>query len=548
MRRCQAILALLATVCLALAGEEEDRVDEALLREAGFGTDGPALLAFFRSRSLGPADRERLAALVRQLGSDDYTQREQASAALTSRGPLAIPYLTRALTDPDPEIVRRARVCLEEIDSSPSPALPAAAVRLLVRRHPPGAVEALLGFAPHANETSLEDEVVGALTALGLRDGKADPLLLSALTDKEPARRAAAAYVVVRATDADQRAAAARLGRDPDPVVRFRTALGRLAGRDRNGLQGLVALLGDAPPELAGRAEEILLRLAGEQAPAVSSAARDGPTARKAWQAAWERWRREQGGKADLARAEGAVPYLGFTLVPEMHGGKVWECDRSGAIRWQIFGLQQPREACVTSGGRVLICEVGARRVTERDFKGHVYWTYPVEDPAYVERLANGNTFIGTHRRAFEVTPAGKEVFSFEPSPPMFIHSMHRRANGNLVCLSTQGQVLEVDRAGKTVRTFALTRGGGNWCGVQGLPGNRYLAVEYNQGLLVELDAAGKVVWECKVPGASYAVRRSDGRTLVCCFSTQRVVEVDRAGKVVWEKAVGTSPWRAHVR
>jgi outer membrane protein assembly factor BamB len=330
-------------------------------------------------------------------------------------------------------------------------------------------------------------------------------------------------------------------------VVRFRAGLGLLAGGDRSGLEVLVALLGDAPPELAVRAEEALLRLAGEQAPAVASAAREGLNARKSWQAAWERWRREQGDKADLARATGTVPYLGFTLVPEMHGGKVWECDRSGAVRWQIFGLQQPREARVTAGGRVLICEVGARRVTERDFKGHVYWSYPVEDPAYVERLANGNTFIGTHRRAFEVTPAGKEVFSFEPAPPMFIHSMNRRTNGNLVCLSMQGQLLEVDRAGKTIRAVTLN-GGGNWCGVQALPGNHYLAVEYNSSKLVELDASGKVVWECKVPGASYAVRRPDGRTLVCCFATQRVVEVDRAGKIIWEKAVGTSPWRAHCR
>jgi outer membrane protein assembly factor BamB len=231
-----------------------------------------------------------------------------------------------------------------------------------------------------------------------------------------------------------------------------------------------------------------------------------------------------------------------------MHGGKVWECTRTGQIRWQIFGLQQPRDAQVASNGRVLICEVGASRVTERDFKGNVLWTHPVVDPAYVERLPNGNTFIGTHRRAFEVTPSGKEVFSFQPAASMFIHSMHRRPNGNLICLSMQGQVLEVDRAGKTVRSFQITRGGGNWCGIQGLPGNRYLAVEYNQSLILELDAAGKVVWECKVPGVSYALRRPDGRTMVCCFSSQRIVDIDRTGKVVWEVSTGTSPWRAHCR
>jgi hypothetical protein len=331
-------------------------------------------------------------------------------------------------------------------------------------------------------------------------------------------------------------------------MVCFRAALGRLAGHDPAGLDVLIVLLGDAPPDLAIRVEEVLLRLAGDAAPTVASAARDEPSQRRPWQAAWEHWRRDLGDKADLSRLDAPEPYLGFTLVAEMHGGRVWECDRSGSVRWQIFGLQQPREAQVLATGRVLICEAGARRVTERDFKGHVLWTHPVDDPAYVERLANGNTLIGTHHRAFEVTPEGKEIFSYKTDPGLFLHSMHRRPNGNLVGLTMQGQVVEVDRAGKTVRSFLIKEGSGNWCGVQGLPGNHYLAVEFNEGLVVELDATGKVVWRQHIPGASYALRRPDGRTMVCCFSTRRIVDLDRNGHIVWEKAVDTSPWRAHSR
>jgi HEAT repeat protein len=543
-----AVLIVTLVAALAPASDEEEKADEAFLREAKIGTDGPSLVAFLRSRSLSEGERQRLAALVRQLGSEEYLLRERASAALIARGPLSVPFLQNALADPDIEIAHRARRCLEEIDSGPGPALSCAAVRLLTRRPAEGAVEVLLGFAPHADDLAVEEEVHAALAAVGVRDGKADPALLTALADKDPVSRGAAAFALGRAANPAVRSEVARLCRDPEPLVRFRAALGRLAGRDRDGLDVLVALLGEAPPEVASRAEEALLRLAGDGAPAVASAAREAEAERKTWQAAWERWRRVHGDKADLARLDSPDPYLGYTLIPEMHGGRVWECDRAGRIRWQIFGLQQPREAQVLPTGRVLICEVGARRVTERDLKGNVLWTHPVEDPAYVERLPNGNTFIGTHRRAFEVTRAGKEVFSFEPSPPLFIHSMHRRPNGNVVCLSMQGLLLEVDRAGKTVRSFQIQAGGGNWCGVQGLPGNHYLAVEFNQSLIVELDAAGKVVWRQNIPGASYAVRRPDGRTLVCCFSTRRIVDVDRNGKIVWEKSVDTSPWRAHGR
>jgi HEAT repeat protein len=542
-----ALLFAAFTATPSRCADSEAGADEALVREAKLGTDGAALLAFFRDRSLTDADRERLIDLVRQLGSEDFKQREEASAALVARGPLAVPFLRQAVKSDDAEVVRRVRACLEEIDRGPGPSLPAAAVRLLVRRKPAGAVEALLRFAPHADDACVEDEVVAALAALGLHNGKADTALLEALRDKEPARRAVAAYAVARAADPAHRTAASRLLRDPEPAVRYRTALGMLAARDREALPTLVNLLLDAPPELAARAEDALIRLAGEQSPAVGSAA-GNPAERKTWHAAWERWQREQGSKVDLGRLDGATPYLGFTLVPEMHGGKVWECDRSGKVRWEIKGLQQPRDACVLPNGRVLVCEVQANQVTERDLKGNIHWKHPVNDPAYVERLPNGNTFIGTHRRAIEVTPAGKEVFAYEPENDFFIHSMHRKPNGNVVCLSMRGLLREVDRSGHTVCSFQLDQNNRNWCGVQGLPGQRYLAVDLNQGHVLELDAKGGTRWECKVPGACYAVRRPTGNTLVCSFNGHRIVEVDRKGTIVWEKAVGSSPWRVHSR
>jgi hypothetical protein len=554
MPHCRLVAAGMAGLLLAVlvplpscSAEDDAGADEALLRESHVGTDGATLLAFFHDRSLTEADRGRLADLVRQLGSEDFEQRQKASAALVARGPLAVPFLRQAARSADAEVVRRARACLEEIDRGPGPALPAAAVRLLVRRKPAGAVEALLRFAPHADDAYVEDEVVAALAALGLHEGKADTALLEALRDKEPVRRAVAAYAVARATDPAQHAAAAGLLRDPEPTVRFRAALGMLAARDREGLPALVNLLLDAPPDLAARAADALIRLAGEQSPAVSSAAVN-LTERRVWHAAWERWRREQGAKVDLGRLDGDAPYLGFTLVPEMHGGKVWECDRSGKVRWEITGLQQPRDACVLPNGRVLVCEVQANQITERDLKGNTYWKHPVNNPAYVERLPNGNTFIGTHQRACEVTPAGKEVFAYEPENDFFIHSMHRKPNGNVVCLSMSGQLREVDRAGRTVCTFQLDHHNRNWCGVQGLPGQRYLAVDLNQGQVLELDAKGRMTWECKVTGASYAVRRPTGNTLVCSFNGQRIVEVDRKGTIVWEKAVGSMPWRVRSR
>lgn len=527
---------------------EDDGGDLALLRSQKVSPEPEALLTFLREHSLDDAGQRRITELIARLGSEEFTEREAACEALIARGPLAVPFLKKALDDADAEVVRRARMCLEKIDPGPGPELPAAVLRLLARHKSDGAVAMVLRYAPHAEATTVEDEVTATLVAIGVRDGKVDPALVAALNDKNSARRAAAAGAVARCGDADRRAAAARLLVDPEPVVRFRVALGLLAARDRAGLAALVGLLGDAPQELAGRAEDALLRLAGEQVPDVSTAASGTSEERKRWKDAWENWRKEHGDKVDLARLDGPAPFMGLTLVPEMHGGKVWEVDRSGKVRWQITGLTQPRDAYVLPSGNVLICEASLGRVIECNRAGKTVWTHALNDPAYIEGLSNGNIFMGNHQRACEITRAGKEVWSYEAEMGFFVHSMNRRPNGNLVCLSMDGRIREVDPKKKIVCEFRLTAPGGNWCGVQGLPGRRYLAVELNGGNVYELDDKGKVHWQCQVNGASYAIRRPNGATMVCCFGGQRIVDVDRKGKIIWEQKVGSSPWRAHSR
>jgi hypothetical protein len=532
MLRCRLVAAGIAGLVLFVlassrSADEEVSADEALLRECHVGTDGPALLAFFRERSLSEADRQHLADLVRQLGSDDFAQREKASAALVARGPLAVPFLRPATESADAEVVRRARACLEEIDRGPGPALPAAAVRLLVRRKPAGAVEALLRFAPYADDGAVEYEIVAAVVALGLHDSKADTVLLEALRDKEPARRAVAVAAVGRASDAGQRAAARRLLNDPDAAVRYRAAVAAVASRDRDGLVALVELLANASTEWADRAEIVLFQLAGEQAPEIK-----GEEKR---QTAWQRWLREQGDKVDLARLEMEPPFLGYTIAVEPEIGTLWECDRAGKVLWKINGLARPHYAQRLPNGHVLVCEYDGKRVTERDAGGAILWSHTVTDPRYVERLSNGNIFIAATGSAFEVTRAGKEVWTL-PFDPGAVHlGVQRKPNGNVVSLSIPGHLREATRGGRTVRSFDFPRG--HWCGVQALPDNHYLAADLQVGRIVEVDATGKIVWECRVEGACFAIRRPDGRTLVSQFGGKRLVAVDRGGTIVWEKA-----------
>src|SRR5579859_7490324 len=73
--------------------------DEQILKSANLPTDPTALLKFFQKRTLAEGDREKVQALIRQLGSDVYRLREQAGAELIARGPAVVEMLKAAQVD-----------------------------------------------------------------------------------------------------------------------------------------------------------------------------------------------------------------------------------------------------------------------------------------------------------------------------------------------------------------------------------------------------------------------------------------------------------------
>jgi len=286
------------------------------------------------------------------------------------------------------------------------------------------------------------------------------------------------------------------------------------------------------------------MRLAGEQAPSLPSG--DDMAARQKRRDAWSLWWNEKGAAINLARLNELPPYLGITLVPEMHANKVWESNREGKVLWQLDGLQCPIDAQVLPGGRVLVAELNGHKVTERDRSGKVLWEHSVRTPIACQRLANGSTFIGTNQRLFTVGADGKETWSYAPEKDFYIHSVQRMRNGHYAMVSMAGTAREIDAAGKEVRSIVLPFQGG-WSGIESVPGGRYLVVNHSQGKVLEIDAQGKTVWECQLNSACYATRLPNGNTLVV-GNNNGLHEVDRNGKIVGEMAMKTSLWRVHRR
>ena len=281
--------------------------DEQTLKDAKVGVDGPGLLAYFQQHSTPPDQQERIHGLIRQLGDDSYKVREKASADVAKLGAAAVPYLRRALNDPDEEIKERAENLTKNAEGTDNRAAQsAAAARLIRQRAPDGAAAALLAYVPDADSDAVEDEVVAALAVLAVRDGKVDAAVVAALKDKSPARRAAAAVVVGRSGTADQRAEVQKLLGDPDPRVRFRTAQGLLAGRDRAAVPALIALVKDGPPDLAYQADELLSCAVGPHAPHTPYG--EDLQSRQNCRNAWAAWAQKNARTVDLSRADVDLP------------------------------------------------------------------------------------------------------------------------------------------------------------------------------------------------------------------------------------------------
>ncbi len=314
LRRLPLLISLFFLVPVLHAAPPAEKIrpdDEKLLKAAKISTEAPALLDYFRKRTITAKDREKINSLVRLLGNDSFKVREQASDDLLALGISALPQLRLALTDPDEEIRTRAREGIEAIQSKINPALTVAVIRVLCVKGPPETVKTLLEYLPDAESEAITEEVLTTLAVLGVKENKVDPLLVDALKDKQPARRAAAALVLGRSGTAEHRKTVQASLSDPDVRVRFRAAQGLLAAHDREAIPTFIALLSDAPPDLATRAEELLSCVAGARA--LRMPISDNVQQNRAVRGAWEQWWK-QNAKIDLSRADVDLPRFNASL------------------------------------------------------------------------------------------------------------------------------------------------------------------------------------------------------------------------------------------
>jgi hypothetical protein len=521
----------LLVAAVSPSADTELTADEKILQAAKIGTDGPALLEFLRMRIIADVDATKIRRLIKDLGNDNFDLREKATEELTRLGNQAAPLLQQALKDSDIEVVRRAEECLRRIKSGAGAAADTAALRLVALRKPAGAADTLLRYLPFATNHLVAEEALISLAAVAIRDGQPDKAILHALTDKDPQRRMAAAVALCRAGSPEQHKAVRPLLQDADLTVRLPVALALVEAHDRDAVPVVIDLLVQPLPQ-AWQAEELLFRIAGEQAP--KGVLGLSEESRKKARDAWTDWWTKNGAKINLNARLPVVPPLGRTMVILLDTGIVQELDAKNTVLWQLKDIEFPLDAQYLPSDRVLLAEHGANRVTERDLKGEVKWKKEVPSgPLAAQRLPNGNTFIVTDQQVVEVDAKGDEVFSYR-RPLETIRKATKLPNGDIAIVTSSQRFVRLNAELKELRTFEadIRTNGGR---IEVLPNGNVLVPMKDANKVVEYDADGRPIWEATVEEPIAAVRLPNGHTLVTTLNQRRAVEVDGAAQPVWE-------------
>jgi hypothetical protein len=541
--RCVALISLLASPLFAAsgAGTEPDS-DEATLRAAHVSVQGRWLLELFRQRVPDAKTQARVQKWIEQLGSYSFPEREEASAQLEACGVAAIGLLRRAAHHRDLEIRKRARqalLVLEPKDLSAEVLM--AALRLLAVRKPGGLTETLLDYAPHCDDNDVSEEVSRTLAAAARRDSETD-LLVQALKDASPRKRAVAASALCRADGRARFPAVRRLLDDRNVEVRRRVALALLEARDKTAVPVLIDLLGRVSYAEAEPIESLLLQLAGDAPPKGSL---ESEAERGKYRDAWAEWWKERGAKLDLAKIELTPRWHGYTLAvcfTNLRGrgiarssGNIIEYDAQGHSRWQMSDLQRPVDAQVLGENRILVTEYIPGQVTERNRNGEVLRRFNITDnPLEARRLPNGHTLITTRSRVVELDRDDKEVWTTNSNAGDTIVSACPMRGGEIGICYRSGDFVRQDRDGKVLASFRVGRMFRLYgTHIQALSNGHILVPLHYENKVVEFDKTGREVWSASYARPASAQRLPNGRTLVASYAGGVYAELDKEGREV---------------
>src|SRR5262249_23176203 len=139
----------------------------------------------------------------------------------------------------------------------------------------------------------------------------------------------------------------------------------------------------------------------------------------------------------------------------QSNNNQIVELDQKRQVRFTMTGLMSPWDAHFISNNRILVAEYNGQKVTERNLKGDILWTKQLNFyPMQAERLKNGQTFIvGQTARPTGARSGGEATRTERPHD---IRSARKLPNGQIVVVTSNRQILRLDRQGKVIKECTI--------------------------------------------------------------------------------------------
>jgi hypothetical protein len=213
------------------------------------------------------------------------------------------------------------------------------------------------------------------------------------------------------------------------------------------------------------------------------------------------------------------------------------------APAWFAFSLAALLPSFTQAAHPFLCTDSAAGKVALVSAEGKVEWEYACKHPQDCWRLPNGNFLFSHMGGAIEMTRDQKIVWEYKAPEKTEVHACQPLPDGKVLVLECGTcRIVEVDRAGKIAKEIKLpvppasVKVHNQFRGTRKTKDGRYLVSAKGQNKILELDGAGKVLRELPTPGDVHEVLELPNRHwLVACGDGHKVVEFDRSGKIVWE-------------
>lgn len=487
---------------------------------------------YLRQLVSGETDDEEFRSRIKQLGSDDYQQRQKAEAFLFSVPVLPEKYRDEALTHPDMEVRYRLKsVFSNRKDRVES--LIVAALKSIRANRSSNSLRDVLMLLQTGPTSTIQLECRQTIHAI-VNPNNQD-IIREFLASESAAVRILCASTLAELDPNGAAQSVATLLMDSDRKVRFEvavTVLNLLPEKNiqKQAIRSLAELLVSQESSIPSRAERVLRAVTGLEFGNISYGDKEH---NRLVAKRWHDWLAK-----NLDSTELRLPLKDFLRsTSRLDGNTLIAKDNSlvlelDADHKEIFRMEVPGvlSAEKTRQGNYLLFSYSGKWLREYTPEKKIVWSVDGVSFNNAMPLENGNALvtIGPESTVRELNPeTRKPVWEFKTS--WWPNDACRLENGNTL-IGGKGGIVEVTPDGKTAWQFNNPESS-TIVVAKPVDENRIL-VGWTNGLARVIDRGGKTLWEYRTSKLSDVYRDSRGHTFVA--GANEIVELDTDKKVVW--------------